>query len=263
MNENIKYGAAAAAVLAASIGAVIWISQKKPVPKPVVPVTAPAPAPVTEAEGPPKFPVATPPAPEPLPKLDQSDEPALGAVAGLIGKDPAGKFLVPESLVRHFVVSIDNSTTPELPERVRPVKPVSGRFITSGPDDALTLSPANYARYTPLVEALRSVDDEQLLTTYRRYYPLFQEAYESLGHPPQYFNDRLIEVIDHLLATPEVQDPVALARPNVQFEFADPKLEALSSGQKALIRMGSANAAVVKDKLRSLRANLVEQKSAQ
>jgi hypothetical protein len=241
----------------------VYISQKKPVPKPVVPVTAPAPAPVTPADEPPRYPVATPPAPEPLPKLDESDASALGALGGLIGKEPAAKFVAPESLVRHLVVSIDNSTTPNLPERVRPVKPVSGRFITSGSEDSPTLDPANYARYTPLVETLRAVDDEQLLTTYRRYYPLFQQAYESLGHPPQYFNDRLIEVIDHLLATPEVQGPIALTRPNVQFEYADPKLEALSSGQKALIRMGPANAAVVKAKLRALRSNLVEQKAAQ
>jgi hypothetical protein len=86
---------------------------------------------------------------------------------------------------------------------------------------------------------------------------LFQEAYESLGHPPQYFNDRLIEVIDHLLASPDVKGPIALARPNVLYEFADPALEARSAGQKVLIRMGSENATAVKDKLRELRAELI------
>ena len=91
------------------------------------------------------------------------------------------------------------------------------------------------------------------------YYPLFQEAYANLGHPPEYFNDRLIEVIDHLLATPELQDPIALARPNVQFEYADPNLEARSAGQKALIRMGRENATVIKNKLRDVRAALIAQ----
>ena len=95
-----------------------------------------------------------------------------------------------------------------------------------------------------------------MVATYTRHYPLFQEAYESLGHPPEYFNDRLIEVIDHLLAAPELRGPIALARPNVQYEFADPALEARSAGQKALIRMGSDNPKIVKDKLRELRAEL-------
>ena len=88
---------------------------------------------------------------------------------------------------------------------------------------------------------------------------MFQEAYESLAHPPQYFNDRMIEVIDHLLATPEVAGPVALAQPNVLYQFADPKLESMSAGQKVLVRMGAENAKVVKDKLRELRGELVAQ----
>jgi hypothetical protein len=68
----------------------------------------------------------------------------------------------------------------------------------------------------------------------------------------------LIEVIDHLLATPEVRDPVRLVQPRVMYEYADPQLQALSAGQKVLIRMGAANAAVVKTKLRELRTELMQ-----
>jgi len=121
------------------------------------------------------------------------------------------------------------------------------------------LDPSNYGRYKPLVQLIRSTDTKSLISTYSRYYPLFQEAYESLGHPPEYFNDRLIEVIDHLLATPELEGPIALAQPNVLYEFADPKLESSSAGQKVLIRMGAENAKVVKEKLRELRGELVTQ----
>ena len=124
------------------------------------------------------------------------------------------------------------------------------------------LDPANYERYKPLVQLIRSTDTSSLLATYTRYYPLFQEAYENLGHPPQYFNDRVIEVIDHLLATPELQGPIALAQPNVLYVFADPKLEAMSAGQKVLVRMGPENAKVVKEKLRELRGELVAQQPA-
>jgi hypothetical protein len=70
----------------------------------------------------------------------------------------------------------------------------------------------------------------------------------------------LIEVIDHLLGTPDLEGPIALAQPNVLFEFADPALESMSAGQKALIRMGTANATAVKAKLRELRRELVSQK---
>jgi hypothetical protein len=45
-------------------------------------------------------------------------------------------------------------------------------------------------------------------------------------------------------------------QPSVTYKYADPKLEALSSGQKLLIRMGPENETAVKAKLRELRAAL-------
>ena len=60
-------------------------------------------------------------------------------------------------------------------------------------------------------------------------------------------------IIDHLLATPEVEGPIELVRPKVLYLFADPALEQRSWGQKALIRMGTQNATKVKSKLRDLR----------
>ncbi|MEJ2700374.1 MAG: DUF3014 domain-containing protein, partial [Desulfuromonadales bacterium] len=62
--------------------------------------------------------------------------------------------------------------------------------------------------------------------------------------------------IDHLLAAPEVQGPIRVVRPSVRYKFADPDLEALSAGQKILIRMGPDNAAKVKAKLREIRQEL-------
>jgi len=260
LRENAKYIAAAVGVVALSVGAVLYISNRKP-DTPPAPVAA-APKPLPPEEPAVKYPVEAEPAAEPLPTLDQSDAPLLGALAGLIGKVPAEKFIVPEGLIRKIVVTVDNLPETKVAERLRPMHPVTGNFAAAGPEDALTLNPANYDRYKPMVDVIRSVDDQQLMAIYTRYYPLFQDAYANLGHPPQYFNDRLVEVIDHLLATPDVKGPIKLTQPNVLFEYADPKLESLSAGQKVLIRMGSANATVVKEKLRSLRTRLVEQKPA-
>ena len=91
---------------------------------------------------------------------------------------------------------------------------------------------------------------------YRRYYPLFQQSYQRLGYPDAYFNDRLVEVIDLLLSTPTPEEPVALIRPNVLYEYAEPDLEALSSGQKLLLRIGNQHAAEVKAVLRELREHI-------
>jgi hypothetical protein len=104
-----------------------------------------------------------------------------------------------------------------------------------------------------------SADINNVADTYHRFYPLFQKAYVNLGYPDGYFNDRLIEVIDHLLATPVVEPPIVLDRPNVLYRFADPELEALSSGRKLLIRMGNEHAEKIKNSLRDLRAAIVDQ----
>jgi hypothetical protein len=85
---------------------------------------------------------------------------------------------------------------------------------------------------------------------------LFQQAYAELGYPSRYFNDRVFEVIDHLLATPDVRGPIALVQPKVMYEYADPVLQDLSAGQKMLVRMGPENEAKVKAKLRELKKAL-------
>jgi hypothetical protein len=262
MNENFKYAAAAVVVVGLSVGGGLYLSRgDRAPPPPDKPVAAkPAPPPVPPEEPAVKHPLPESPTPEPLPPLNESDQPMQNALAGLIGKEPVQRFVVSKDLVRHIVVTIDNLSSEKVAERIRPVKPVPGRLAVSGSEDAPQLDTSNYERYKPLVQLIRSTDTKQLVATYKRYYPLFQEAYESLGHPPQYFNDRLIEVIDHLLLTPDIQGPIALAQPNVQYEFADPKIESRSAGQKVLIRMGSDNAKAVKDKLLELRSELIEQR---
>jgi hypothetical protein len=257
MNENLKWGAAAVAVVGLSVGAVVYFSHRDKVAPPAPPVAAkPVPQPALPEEPAIKHPLPESAAPEPLPPLNESDVPMQNALAALIGMDGFERFVVPTDLARHFVVAVDNLSEQKVAERIRPLKPTAGAFAVAGPDEAPVLNPANYERYQPMVQLFRSTDTQRLVDVYTRNYPLFQEAYESLGHPPQYFNDRLIEVIDLLLATPDVKDPIALAQPGVLYEFADPKLESLSAGQKVLIRMGSDNARAVKDKLREVRAVL-------
>ena len=141
-------------------------------------------------------------------------------------------------------------------ERVRPVERLGGQFLVDRQDDdgKFTISRGNFERYGPMVDLVTGVDLYAAADVYRRFYPLFQSAYVDLGYPQGYFNDRLVEVIDHLLETPDIDDSVLLVRPHVLYEFADPELEELSSGQKLLIRMGSENRLRVKQALREFRA---------
>jgi flagellar basal body-associated protein FliL len=193
-----------------------------------------------------------------LPALNQSDQAVKDSIVGILGSKPVDQFLVQENIVRHIVVTIDNLPRKKVAVDLRPVKPTSGETAISNQGDTTTLGAANYARYAPFIHLVETTDPKTLASVYFHLYPLFQQAYEDLGYPGRFFNDRLVEVIDHLLAAPEPQGPIDLVQPKVFYQFADPKLEDLSAGQKLLIRMGPANERSVKAKLRDFRAELVQ-----
>jgi hypothetical protein len=189
----------------------------------------------------------------PLPALGDSDPSIRDALAQAAGND-AMQYLVPESIIRHIVVTIDNLPRTKVPVAKRPTVAVPGSFLAEGDELHATLDPKNFARYQPMVSVVRKLDMRQLADVYLHFYPLFQSAYQDLGYPNGYFNDRLVQVIDSLLATPQPAGPIELTRPNVMYTFADPTLEARPAGQKLLLRMGPDNAAVIKAKLKELRA---------
>jgi len=218
-------------------------------------------------EGVPKYPVAPYSSPKggevelvPLPPLDDSDGYFLLALVDVFG--PAIESLVlKDAIIDRFVATVDNLPRDHVSEKIRPVGRLSDAFRadTEGKNEPNYLSPENYRRYDRLVSGITTANIHAIVDTYRRFYPLLQKSYERLGYPNAYLNDRVIEVIDHLLATPEVDEPIELIRPHVLYLFADPELEAMSSGQKLLLRMGSEHAAVTKRMLRELRTQLVKQ----
>ncbi len=242
-------------LVAGGIG-LYFLRDGEPAPEPVVET----PQPVADTVAPEPVPVA-PPAPLPralpLPPLDDSDVDVLGGLTELVGQQSAMQYLVPERIVRNIVVTIDNVPRQQMTLNQRPIKPTQGVLVTAGAEDTLVLAPANYARYEPFVAVARAVDAKTLVALYRGLQPLFQQAYEELGHPNASFNDRLVEVIEHLLATPNAPGEIRLVQPSVYYKYADERLEKLSAGQKLLIRMGPTNAAAIKAKLRDIQAELL------
>lgn len=221
-----------------------------PVPAPVPRVDPAPPAPSMPVE-----PDAPPPA---LPAVDESDPEVGAALTAQLGGSFMRDFMVPESMLRKSVVTLDNLPADRVAMKTRAIRRLDGKFLVAGTDDALYLDPDNHARYASFVRLIAEVDPAKAVDLYARWYPRLQQLYEELGYPGRQFNDRVIEVIDELLVTPEVNGTIPLVRPHVLYEYADPALEALSGGQKVLVRMGPDHARVVKEKLRAVRSQLVE-----
>ena len=257
-------------------------SQKEdaPAPPPTVAVIEEAPAPeVIEDESVEEF-VQQPEPPEalepvveekPLPPLQDSDPLAAESLGSLVGVAMAERYFASEDVISRMVTTVDALGSSQVPGAIQAVQGPEGDFevtVDDQPDASIVneegdpipqflSDPANERRYLVYVEMLEAVDTAQLVELYQRQDPLFQEAWRQLGYADGDFNQRLLAVIDELLATPEVEGPLRLKKPEAYYLFSDDELESLSAGQKILLRMGSENAARVKAKLSEIRQALL------
>lgn len=224
------------------------------------PLSEPAPAPAHTEPAAPRHPLpALPPLEKPLPALDTSDTTLRNTVRELWSDQAVEERFQFRNFIRRVVATVDNLPRRKVAQQLMPVKRVDGSYLVEGDDSGYVATAANERRYGPYVALLDSIAPNKLVTLYVQLYPLFQQAYEDLGYPGQYFNDRLIVAIDDMLAAPELAAPPKLVRPKVFYVYADPELEEASAGQKILMRMGAGNAARVKTSLRAIRAELERQ----
>jgi hypothetical protein len=252
-----------AAVLVAGGAGIYWWLNRTPAVAPVAdaPIEPAATAtPSTATIQHPIEQVVVPPSAEPviaLPPLGESDALLFEALAALLADDGWRSLLAGDFLIQRFVATVDNLPRRKLAPHLLPVRSVAGPLQTAGEGGAVVIGDANAARYDAYVRVLSAIDPEKLVALYVRLYPLFQQAYRETGQPEGYFNDRLVEVIDHLIAAPTPSGPVMLVRPKVFWEFADPGLEQASAGEKLMVRIGPAHAATVRARLTAIRALLV------
>ena len=261
--KTTPYVVTGVALLALLAAAAWWWQRSAPAPA----ETASAPAAVIDAPAPPP----QPPAIAHLIEAEPASAPTgaaapdlASALNALFGRKAILSLFQMDDFARRVVATVDNLGRVHASSRLWPLNPTAGRFTVEPPDGAGTISADNGRRYTPHVALFEATDLAALVAVYVQFYPQFQQAYVDLGYPKAYFNDRLVEVIDLLLAAPVPAGPVAVRRPTatspvqptrpwVLYEFQDLALERLTAGQKILVRMGPVNHRRVKARLQELR----------
>lgn len=247
----------------ATAGGVGWWYTRTP------PATAPAPAPVVTEPAPadptPQFPVsaieqAIQGTDTTLPSLFDSDNFVRDQLLALSGDSELLKLLVREHLIDRFVGFVDALPGKRIPVAMWPLKPAPGKFEVDIANEPTVIAASNPARYDRAISAFAALDKPSVVALYVRLYPLVQESYRGLGYGDKYFNDRLVTVIDHLLAAPEPADPIAVAvNDKGDYLYQDPQFETASAGHKFMLRIGAAHRATVKTELQELRALLAAQ----
>jgi DUF3014 family protein len=264
MTRKLWIGVAVVALIVAAI--LVWRFKTSPAPAPVAPPVAQAPEPAASAASAPE---AQPPLEIPATTTPLVAEDIPHELTELVGRKAVATFLQLDDFPRRIAATVDSLGREHAPPALWPVNPTPDRFLVQESDGATVINPDNSARYTPFVLLVETVDVGRAADLYLRMYPLLQRSYEQIGFPKKKFNDRLIEVIDLLLATPEVTYPVKVeltevkgpipsVRPWVRYQYSDPALESLSSGQKILVRSGAVNQRRLKGKLAEFRAELVK-----
>lgn len=202
--------------------------------------------------------VSSEPEPELLPALSDSDSFVESWVAAQAGQEFSEALSWNSSLVQRLVATIDALPSAQLPPVLWPAQPPGGDFLVADGPEGQVISPLNKARYTPYLRVIEAIRPEALVQVYRRLQPLFQEAYQELGRGDVSFNDRLIEVLGHLMETPKPGSQPVIVPSEAVFIFTDIELESLSGGQKLLLRLGSDQSSIVLEKITELHKLLTD-----
>ena len=262
MGKNYLLPVALIAIVLGLLYYLLAPEQQAPAPTVVAQTPAPSAAPALssrDAETVERYPIVaeTPPGETSAPINLDDDTAYRDGLLQLLGIEALANFY-PDRMIRRFVATIDNLPREEAPAKMMPVKPVGGPFLVDRNTDSMTVDPANAQRYLRYLNIMAAVDARRLVDFYVGHYPVFQQAYRELGYPRGHFNDRLIDAIDNLLATPDVTPPLAVVQPKVLYKFADPALEKRSAGQKIMLRMGADNMVRAKVLLSAIRGELLQ-----
>lgn len=176
---------------------------------------------------------------DPLPVLDESD---AFVRAWLVARAPVAwvEWRLRDDLVRLAAVVLEYAARGQIPRRLLSFVKVAP-FEAAEEDGRIFIPAQSHARYDVIVDTALALPAEDAAALFALLEPLLAEAIRELGVLDASPRDMLERAIDHVLATPVVAAPLALTRPGVYYEFADPTLEALAPLQKQMLRAGAGN----------------------
>jgi Protein of unknown function (DUF3014) len=200
----------------------------------------------------PDKPVAEPGEAIDLPPLEQTDPIVRQLVSSLSSHPKVAAWLTTDQLVRNFTVVVFNVANGRTPSRhLGRLRPTQG-FQAIEKGTTITIDPRSYQRYDAYADAVAAVDARGVARLYATLKPRIQDGYRELGYPEGDFDAVLERAFAELLKTPVIESPVMLRSKSVAYEFADPRLQSLSSAQRQFLRMGPRNVRIIQAKLREL-----------
>ncbi|WP_144212129.1 DUF3014 domain-containing protein [Shewanella donghaensis] len=195
---------------------------------------------------------------EPLPALTESDDFVAQKTIDMADGMKIDSLILKKDIARQFVVFVDNMAQGEVIHKASPLKGPKDSFTVSEITNKTYLNPDSYHRYDLYANMMSGMNEQQLISTYKELTPIFDEAFEELGYSDMSFDDRMQEAFKVILAAPIIEDPIELSSISVNYQFVDPKLEALPNVQKFMVRMGPENSLKIKTAIRKLQQQMAK-----
>jgi len=188
--------------------------------------------------------------------LGLDDALVKSSIAAVASSPALASLLVNERLIERFVINVDNLANAQLTLKDTLLTPPVEQFKTYQQADRTWIDIASFQRYNRYIDALESIDIDQLLALFDSYEDNIKNKYAEISRPGESFDSALIDAINTLLDTPQVPVPIEVYTESAMFKFKDDRLERLSGPQKQLLRTGPENMRRIKDVLHNLRESL-------
>ena len=230
----------------------------------VQPPVEPAPAPI-EAEVP-AAPIAAPVATEVQPKTppapvvteETGDRYARESIDAVNGGKALAQFVAGDYVVERAVAIIDALRRGEVPYKLLPVGKPSTTFPISDDGLRVTLDAAGFDRYDGFAQWVGGLDTTALVSLLNDYEMIATQALTRMGVSDFDIRSAVLAATTQILSTPQVAVDAELMRREANWVYIDPELEALSSLQKQVLRMGPENADIIQQKARNIRGVLLD-----
>jgi hypothetical protein len=230
----------------------------------VQPSVEPAPMPIeTEA---PAAPIAAPVITELQPKIppapavseETGDQYARESIDAVNGGKALAQFVAGDYVVERAVAIIDALRRGEVPYKLLPVGKPSTTFPISDNGLRVTLDTAGFSRYDGFAQWVGGLNTPALVSLLNDYEMIATQALTRMGVTDFDIRSALLAATTQILSTPQVSVDAELMRREANWVYMDPELEALSSLQKQVLRMGPENADIIQQKARDIRGALLD-----
>jgi Protein of unknown function (DUF3014). len=245
---------AAVIVLALGLGTIYYVSRQ---PSPRSPTPAVQPQPAAAPTAPQPTPLGGEPEAVSIPPLDESDA-VVRMLARMLSENPTFvAWLASDDLIRTFTLTVVKVADGQSPAtNLRMMRPRASFSVRRRGEDTY-LDARSYERYTPLANAVSSIDPAGAARLYATLKPRIEDAYRELGYTNTPFDRTLERAIVTLLETTVPDKPLLLQHGRAtEYLYVDPALERLTKAQKHLLRLGPRNAREVQASLRNIASAL-------